>query len=225
MLRAVLLAALAALPPLTALAQTNVPSSSSYRCVGTDGKKYYGSTVPTQCIGQPVEQLNNQGMVIKRFDAAASAAEREKKAADEEERKKREALSKEEGRRNRALLATYTSEKDIDQARGRALQENELAVKDIEKRISGLKTRLAELKKEMDFYSGKNQPPAKLTADIRSAEFDIKTQEELLATKKREVNQINARYDDDKKRYAELTKAGGGAAAAAPAAPATAKKQ
>jgi chromosome segregation ATPase len=222
MLRAVFLAALAALTPLAALAQANVPSTS-YRCVGTDGKKYYSSTVPTQCIGQPVEQLNNQGMVIKRFDAAASAAEREKKAAEEEERKKREAVSKEEGRRNRALLATYTSERDIDQARARALQENEAAVKEIEKRISGLKTRLAALKKEMDFYTGKNQPPAKLSSDIRSAEFDIKTQEDLLATKKREVNQINTRYDDDKKRYAELTKGGSGSAAAAPA-PAVTKK-
>jgi chromosome segregation ATPase len=156
----------------------------------------------------PVEQLNGQGMVIKRFDAAASAAEREKKAADEEERKKREAISKEEGRRNRALLATYTNEKDIDQARARALKDNEGAVKDIEKRIGGLKTRLSELRKELDFYSGKNKPPAKLSDDIRNTEFDIKTQEELMATKRREVDQINARYDDDKKRYAELTKGG-----------------
>ena len=198
MLRAVLALALAALP-LAALAQ-------SYRCVGSDGKKYYGSTVPPQCLGQPVEQLSAQGTVIKRFDAQASAAEREKKAADEDERKKREALSKEEGRRNRALLATYTNEKDIDQARARALKENQGAVADIEKRIGGLKTRINELKKELDFYSGKNKPPAKLAQDMQNTEFDIKTQEELMAAKKREVDQINARYDDDRKRYGELTK-------------------
>jgi len=180
--------------------------AQSYRCVGKDGKKYYGQSVPPACLGQPVEQLNAQGMVIKRFDAAASGAEREKKAAEDEERKKREAISKEEGRRNRALLATYTSEKDIDQARARALKDNEGAVKDIERRIGGLKTRLAELKKELDFFSGKNKPPAKLADDIRNTEFEIKTQEELMATKKREVDQINARYDDDRKRYLELTR-------------------
>ncbi len=180
--------------------------AQSYRCVGKDGKKYYGQSVPPACLGQPVEQLNAQGMVIKRFDAAASGAEREKKAAEDEERKKREAISKEEGRRNRALLATYTSEKDIDQARARALKDNEGAVKDIERRIGGLKTRLAELKKELDFFSGKNKPPAKLADDIRNTEFEIKTQEELMATKKREVDQINARYDDDRNRYLELTR-------------------
>lgn len=195
-------AALAAgiiLAPLAAEAQ-------SYRCVGKDGKKYYGQAIPPQCLGQPVEQLNAQGMVVKRIDAAASAAEREKKAADEEERKKREAVSKEEGRRNRALLATYTSEKDIDQARARALKDNEAAMKDIERRIEALKKRQGDLKKELEFYQGKNQPPAKLQQDIKSADFDIETQQDLLDKKKKEVQQINARYDEDKKRYNELTK-------------------
>ena len=191
------LAAAFALAPLAADAQ-------SFRCVGNDGKKYYGATVPPQCIGLPVEQLNSQGMVIKRFDAAASAAEREKKAAEEEERKKREVITKEEGRRNRALLATYNDEKDIEQARTRSLKDNEGAVKDIEKRIGGLKTRLTELKKELEFYSGKNKPPAKLAEEIRSTEFDIQIQEDVMATKKKEVDQINARYDSDKKRYQEL---------------------
>ena len=200
MLRAVLIVAIAALPVIA--------EAQSYRCVGKDGKKYYGSAVPPECLGQPVEQLNAQGMVTRRYDAAASAAEREKKAAEEEDRKKREVNSKEEGRRNRALLATYTSDKDIEDARGRALKDNEAAVKDVEQRIGGLKKRLGEQKKELDFYQGKNNPPAKLADDIRNTEFDIKTQEQLMATKKREVDQINARYNDDRKRYGELTKGG-----------------
>ena len=193
------LAAAFVLAPIAAEAQ-------SYRCTGKDGKRYYGQAMPPQCIGQPVEQLNAQGMVVNRIDAAASAAEREKKLAEEEERKKREVVSKEEGRRNRALLATYTSEKDIEQARIRALTENEAAIKDIEKRIGGLKKRQDELRKELDFFQGKNKPPAKLEQDLKSAEFDIKTQEQLMASKRKEVDAINQRYDDDKKRYIDLTK-------------------
>jgi hypothetical protein len=193
------LAATLALLPFAADAQ-------SYRCVGKDGKKYYGSAVPPQCLGLPVEQLNAQGMVTKRFDAAASAAEREKKAAEEDERKKREAITKEGGRRNRALLATYTSEKDIEEARGRALKDNEAAIKEIERRIAAVRKHQEEVKKELDFYQGKNKPPVKLEQDIKNVEFDLKTQEELLAAKKRDVATINTRYDDDKKRYGELTK-------------------
>src|SRR5258706_15313560 len=92
MLRTALAIAILALP-FAAQAQ-------SYRCVGADGKKYYGSSVPPQCLGHPVEELNAQGMVSKRFDAAASAAEREKKEAEEAERKKREAIAKQRGRKD-----------------------------------------------------------------------------------------------------------------------------
>jgi predicted RNase H-like nuclease (RuvC/YqgF family) len=196
---AALLIAGLALAPFAAEAQ-------SYRCTGNDGKKYYGQSIPPQCLGLPVEQLNAQGMVIKRYDAQASAADRAKKEAEEEERKKREAITKEEGRRNRALLATYTSDKDIDEARRRALQDNEAAVKDIERRIAGLKKNQDDLKKEFEFYQGKNKPPAKLSNDIQNLDFDIQTQKDLLTSKKRDVDTINTRYDDDKKRYLELTK-------------------
>ena len=194
-----LLAATLALLPFAADAQ-------SYRCVGKDGKKYYGQSLPPQCLGQPAEQLNAQGMVIKRIDPQASAAERERKVAEDEERKKGEGMSREEGRRNRALLATYTSDKDIEQARARALTENEGAIKDIERRIGALKKRQDDLKKELDFFQGKNKPPVKLEQDIKNNEFDVKTQQDLLVGKKKDVDSINARYNDDKRRYNELTK-------------------
>jgi hypothetical protein len=48
--------------------------------------------------------------------------------------------------------------------------------------------------------------PARLTADLKNSEIDLKAQEELLAVKKKEVIVINAKYDDDKKRYIELTR-------------------
>src|SRR5256885_13171901 len=46
---------------LAAHAQST-PSKLTYRCVGKDGKKYYGSTVPMPCLGLPIEQLNTSGM-------------------------------------------------------------------------------------------------------------------------------------------------------------------
>jgi len=194
---------------VSAAAWAQVPGAAkpgeTYRCVGKDGKKYYQSTVPRECIGQPMEVLNAQGMVVRRFDAQASAAERAKKQEEDEQAKKRAAISKEEGRRNRALLATYTSEKDIDNARARALKDNEFSVKDIEKKIALMKQKIADTQKEMKASADKKQPTDKHVQTIKNTEFDIKTQEQLLATKLREVDSINQRYDEDKKRYRELT--------------------
>jgi hypothetical protein len=201
---ALLAAPFLALAPVHAQAQAK---GQTYRCTGKDGKKYYGQAIPQACVGQPMELLNAQGMVVKRFDPQATAAERAQREAEEAERKKREAISKEEGRRNRALLATYTSEKDIDEARARALADNRKAVQEVQTRIEAARKRRAGYDKELDFYKGGAKPPAKLAEDVQAAESEIKANEELLSVKQKEIQQINARYDEDRKRYRELTRA------------------
>ena len=192
------------LAPLAAHSQAR-PGELTYRCVGKDGKKYYGSTLPQQCIGQPVEQLSTSGIVVKRISPEGDEKERLAKEAEAKKKREEDAAAKEAARRNRALLATYTSEQDIDEARSRALADNEKAVKDVELRIDAIKKRQASYDKELEFYKGNNKPPARLQDDIRDAEVDLQAQENLLAVKKKDVNNINARYNDDKKRYRELT--------------------
>jgi len=197
-----------ALAPLAAQAQ-----QSTFRCVGKDGKKYYGNTIPPQCYGRLVEQLNSQGMVTRRIDPDAkelSEKEMEAKAREKVEKEKRDAVNKEAMRRDRALLATYTSEKDIEEQRARALSDNHKTVRETEQRVAELKKRRASFDKEMEFYQDKkgvaSKVPPKLQEEIRQTEFDLKVQEEALETKKKEVNTINAKYDDDKKRFQALTK-------------------
>ena len=182
----------------TALAQ-------SYRCVGTNGRKYYGQTIPRQCLGVQVEQLSSQGIVIRRIDPPSSPEERAEKAAQDRAAKDLAEQKKEDASRTRALLATYTSEKDIDAARGRALVENEKAVKEIDDRIAQIKKRQEALANEMEFYTGRNKPPAKLEQDVRSAEIDLKAQTDLQAVKLKEIESINARYDEDKRMFREVT--------------------
>lgn len=202
--RIVFIALALMLAPLSALAQV------TYRCVGNDGHKYYGSTIPPQCYGKPIEQINKQGTVIRRIDPEADAKARAEKEANLAKKKEEDAAAREEMRRNRALLATYTSDRDIEDARHRALADNEKAVKEVEQKIEALKKTRAKYEKELDFYkdktTGESKPPAKLSNDIANAEIDLKAQADLLAAKKKEVSAINARYDEDKKRFAELVK-------------------
>lgn len=201
---ALIAAAALLVAPLAAEAQQKT-ERYTYRCTGTDGKKYYGSTIPTACLGQPIDQLNARGVRVKRIDPAGDekarlAKEAEEKRLAEEAQEKREAL-----RRNRALLATYTSVKDIDSARRRALAENHKAVREAQTRIDMLKKRRASYDKELEFYKDGAKPPAKLQEDIRATEVDIEATEGLLTAKQKETSSINARYDEEKRRYIELT--------------------
>ena len=180
--------------------------AQSYRCVGKDGKRYYGSVVPHECYGLPVEQLSAQGMIVRRIDPAAGEKERLAKEAADNKKREEDQAAREAARRNRALLATYTSVKDIDDARSRALAENSKAAREVESRIEDIRKRQAAYEKELEFYKGKSEAPARLQDDLKVAQADLKAQQELLEAKKREVDTINARYDLDKKRFAELNR-------------------
>jgi hypothetical protein len=195
-----LLAALIAVP-LDSLAQ-----GGTYRCTAKDGKKYYGSTIPRQCAGQPVEQLNAQGLVVRRFDAEGEDKDKVDKAAAAMKSREEDNAKKEESRRNRALLATYASERDVDEARKRALEDNQAAIAEAQARINAVKKDQVRLTKELEFYQGKNKPPAKLIEEIEAVKAQLRAQEGLLQAKQKEVATINAKYDDDKKRYIELTR-------------------
>jgi len=187
--------ALAALP-LASQAET-------YRCVGKDGKRYYGSVIPAECQGKPVELLNGQGLVMKRIDPEGAEKERLAKEASEARKRQEESAAREAARRNQALLATYTSEKDIDDARARALVENTKATQQVASRVEELRKQQAGFQKQADDLKGKDLP-AGLQQDLTTVEADLKAQEQLLEVKKREAYNINARYDDDKKRYSAL---------------------
>ena len=65
--------------------------------------------------------------------------------------------------------------------------------------------RQKELDGEKEFYAKKTLP-AKLQQDIKANEYDLKSQQELLESKKKQVIAINAKYDEDKKRYVDLTR-------------------
>ena len=192
--------------PLVADAQ----SIYTYRCTSKDGKKYYGSTIPPQCYGRPVEQLNSQGLVVKRIDPEGDEKAREEKAAAQNKAKEEEAAAREDLRRGRALLATYTSERDIEEARKRALEDNESAVREVEGKIDALRKKRSGYERDIALYKDpstkKGEVPARLSADLKNSEIDLRAQEDLLAAKKKEVIVINAKYDEDKKRYLELTR-------------------
>ncbi|HEU4921543.1 MAG TPA: hypothetical protein VFT23_00560 [Burkholderiales bacterium] len=196
-------AAAALLASLAAHAQQK--EQYTYRCTGKDGKKYYGQTIPQSCLGQPLELINKQGIVVKRIDPEGDEKARLAKEAEAEKKRALEAVQKESMRRNRALLATYTSEKDIEESRKRDLATHQRSVQEVESRIDQIKKRQAQHQKELAAFEepGKGPPPARLKEEITNAEIDLKAQQSLLDAKKKEAVTINARYDEDRRRYRE----------------------
>jgi hypothetical protein len=193
------------LAPLAAHTQQN--EQLTYRCTGKDGKKYYGQTIPPACFGQPLELINKQGLVVKRIDPEGDEKARLAKEAELEKKRELEVAQKESMRRNRALLATYTNEGDIEESRKRDLANHQRGLQEVETRIAEIKKRQTQYQKELALFqeSGKGTLPARLQEEIANAEIDLKAQQTLLDAKKKETMSINARYDEDRRRYREAT--------------------
>jgi hypothetical protein len=191
-----ILLALAALP---ACAQAQM-----YKCKDSKGKTYYTQTPPTECLGKEMDELSKEGRVVKRREAALTPEQIAAREAEEKRKKEEELAAKEEQRKNQALLNTYSSEKDIEDSRQRALKQAEQATKEIDRRVAEAQKRAKDLAAEKEFYV-KKPMPKKLQDDIKNNELDLKGQQETLAAKKKDLDEINAKYDEDKRRYLELT--------------------
>jgi len=177
-----------------------------YKCVDAKGKVYYTQVPPPECLGRDTQELNKSGTLIRRNPAVIPLSPAQEQAREAERRKKieDEERSREQRRKNLALLNTYSSEKDIEDARTRALTEAQGAIEDTERRIEGAQKRHQELEAEKEFYV-KKPMPFKLKQEIANNDIEIQNQIVLLDAKKKEISTINAKYDEDKRRYVELT--------------------
>jgi hypothetical protein len=179
-------------------------NAQSFRCVGKDGKKYYGQTIPNQCIGQPVEELDKQGVVVRRIENQVARGQ-----GDQEGRGKEEVRGGggQEGRGSAQPGAARDLLEREGHRRGARARARGQPAGDHghHRRLEEIKKRQAQLAGEMEFYK-KNPAPLKLQNDVKSAQVDFDSQANLLEVKKKEIEAINARYDEDKKRFAALTK-------------------
>jgi hypothetical protein len=188
--------------------------AKSYRCVAKDGRKYYGATRPPQCMDVATEALSAQGTVIGRIEApltpeqrAAREAAAKDNAAADAARREAEHAAMVQARRDQALLQTYANERDIELVRQRAIADNQRATAQVEARIAALKKRQEALGKEGAAIKAGQKPRENFDQDVKAVAYDLQLQEQLLESRKRDAAAINARYDEEKRKYRELTQA------------------
>ncbi len=191
---------------LLALASLPAGAGTIKKWVDERGVTHYGDTIPPQYLNQGSTEISAQGIVVKKIERAATAEER--KALEDEKTRQEEAQQREmeQQRRDRALLNTYTSEKEIDLARERNLQQAAVQAKSAELRIKQVEERLAKFRRQANAVtqSGK-PPPADLRDDIAEAEREIQRLRESVQQKQKDMEAIRARFDGDKQRFRELT--------------------
>ncbi len=172
-----------------------------YKWVDDKGETHYGEVIPPEYADKDKVQFNEKGREVKKADSKESA-EGDSSAGSAAE--KQAAIDRK--RRDKALINTYSNEKEIDLARERNLQQVEARINSVQLLLKSAQESLYNYHKEAEgLRQGGKKIPDSLQADIASAESKVaKLQQDLDKAKEKEAS-VKASYEADKMRFRELT--------------------
>ena len=174
-----------------------------YKWTDEKGVTHYGESIPPEYKDNPAAEMQG-GITVRKIDAASSTNQR--KVTDERAAREERQRAFEQRRRDMALINTYTSTKEIDEARDRTLQLPIQAIHSLEPRVKKAQDRLAALQQQAAALtkSGK-QVPDGLSQDIADQKAEVDGFKAEMDRHQAQVQAIKLKYEEDKKRYVELT--------------------
>lgn len=173
--------------------------------VDDKGVTHYGDSIPPEFANRSNTMLNKSGRVLRKNEAFKPGAAPLSPDAEAERQ------LAEQKRRDNVLLASYTTEHEIDLARERSTQMDEAAIKGLEQRSAGVKERLAMHQKSASVFNSRKKPiPEDLQQDIDGAKGELGRIETQIAQKRKDIEETHVRFDRDKQRFQELKLTGGG---------------
>jgi hypothetical protein len=186
-------------------AESSLAAPSIFCCINEAGRQVCGDVLPAACYGRAYRELSYSGRTARTVEAPLTGEQRVQRAAEEQRRSEQERLLNEQRRKDQALLNTYGSEKDIEIMRSRAERDLATAIKAAEERIAEIRRQRKKFEDEAEFYK-KRQLPADVAKGLRDADQEIRAQESVIESKKKDLEAIRLKYDEDLRRFVELSK-------------------
>jgi chromosome segregation ATPase len=135
-----------------------------------------------------------------------SEAERREAAERQAEQKRIEARQQKQAQLDRALMATYTTEAEIDLARDRALDHHKLAIKGAETRAKAVDANLAELRTRINAIERRGQPVSpNLEEQLAQATRESRDLQRTILSNRESMEKVREKYAADKARFRELS--------------------
>ena len=165
-----------------------------------------GDKIPPEYQDSASKEMDRRGVTRSTTDSAEEAAKR--KAAEQEAAKQKSEEQKkiaEQKRQDSALLNTFSSEKEIDQKRDRDLQQADIQLTQMKTSLKNTTDRYNEAKGRSDAATkDKKGVPDALKDEVTKAAADKQRIEQNITSKEKEMEEIKARYAEQKRRWLEL---------------------
>ena len=195
-----------------------------FTCVDARGRHLTADRPIAECADREQKELSPGGLVKRRIPRSLTAVER---AAEEE--KARRTLEEnnrlaDEKRRQRALLARFPERAAHDRERNDAIAQADDVIAAANKRTADLIAQRRQLDAELEFFNkDPSRVPPELKRLIEENEQHVQAQKRFVARQETEKQRLNARFDEELARLAQLWAqraapvAGSAATAATPA--------
>ncbi len=194
------------------LAALYVPAAgAAYKCVDEKGVTHIGDTEPAGCANVMMYEVSRSGAVIRSIEPTPTPEQLKVKLEEAERRKEAERVAGEQKRKDLALLSSFSNEREFDVARDRNIEPITGRINNSKDRIKAIDKRVAEVEDEMEFYkAGKGktaktrEAPATLVNELQRLRTEKETLEKANVASAREIEQLKAKFDADKKRWLAL---------------------
>lgn len=206
--------------PLTAfvlLAVLPAAQAQLYVCTDARGRTYTGDRPPPECADRAVRELRKDGSVRRLIEPPLTPEQRA--ARDAEVKRQQEEAEKQRAqmRRDLALLETYASEAEIEDARNRALGSRQQLIARAQERLQQHERDRKKLDSEAEFYANRALPEKLKRAYDTNAAL-VRSEGRVMDEVRADMDRVNARFDGELARFRALVNAGAQPAQRAPAA-------
>lgn len=191
-------------PAVSATAEATI-----YTCRDRSGRTITSDRPIPECADRAVRELGPSGIVKREIAPPLTPEQQRLKDIDDRNKRLADAAAREQRRHDSALLAAYSNEAQIDTARRRALADAQDTIKTSNVRLVDLNADKKALAQEAEFYK-KKRMPLLVKRRLDDNEAAISDEEETIKMRQSDVERINQRYDDELKRFRELTDPGKG---------------
>ncbi len=206
-------------------------AAAAYKCVDENGRTFFGDVPPAACAKVPIYEMDKSGIVLRKIEPTPTAQQVKERLEAQERRKEAERAAAAQKRRDTALLNSYASASELDVARDRNIEPVNGRIAAARERIKELDKRERQLDDQIEFYrSGKSRrnskaadPPAWMLGDLDRVRKERSMLREGIVRDGKEIEELRAKYESDKRRWIALKASAGRIDAAPTPAPEPAK--
>lgn len=176
-----------------------------YKWVDEKGQTHFGDKIPSKYLVKKHVELSETGDVIKTFAAAETPEQKARRKQLEIAQRKAELIEKKKKQRDRVLLDTYTTERDLVLARDSRLEAvdsqihlAESIVEDSSRKVESLSKTIADIK------SSGRVVPDDMFNRLENEKSQVKVQSAAVHKHKKRRQEINDQFNGYIERFRVL---------------------